>query len=319
MHTLQVLSGIAIGFMTLGSERAGLYLWLYEGYGGFCGVGALGYGVWAVVGGVLMGVRVVVGGSGGCRAAGGSGCGAVVVGGCRWDGCLVWVVRVLGVSLGGGLRVGLLSGGLGGGSARWWVDGLSVGGGWAVLGWGAANRGVGSGWYAAVSWVVERWGGVVWEAVLCRVLGGGVAVVLGGGVGGGRRVVVEGVLVVMLGYVWGVQGRGGGVGLGGGAGRGGGGGFVGVAAYVGSHGMLSIECDLSFSGGGDDEGSAATNSVMHASADGNRGVCLMGSGHHVGYSKRVGRRLAGCQKDPPKGVLYPLPDWSQQCSLVIGL
>ncbi|GJX63372.1 hypothetical protein Tco_0296272, partial [Tanacetum coccineum] len=31
-------------------------------------------------------------------------------------------------------------------------------------------------------------------------------------------------------------------------------------------------CDLSFSGGGDDEGSAAANSVMHVSADGDCGV-----------------------------------------------
>ncbi|GKD25868.1 hypothetical protein Tco_1232082, partial [Tanacetum coccineum] len=35
--------------------------------------------------------------------------------------------------------------------------------------------------------------------------------------------------------------------------------------------MLSLS-DLSFSGGGDDEGSAAANSVMHVAADGDCGV-----------------------------------------------
>ncbi|GKB88996.1 hypothetical protein Tco_0961268 [Tanacetum coccineum] len=35
-----------------------------------------------------------------------------------------------------------------------------------------------------------------------------------------------------------------------------------------------------FSGGGDDEGSVAANSVMHASADGNRG--LEGTGSSIG-------------------------------------
>ncbi|GJX10510.1 hypothetical protein Tco_0200369 [Tanacetum coccineum] len=36
-------------------------------------------------------------------------------------------------------------------------------------------------------------------------------------------------------------------------------------------------CDLSFSGGGDDEGSAAANSVMHVSADGDCGLEGIGS------------------------------------------
>ncbi|GJS40051.1 hypothetical protein Tco_0565099 [Tanacetum coccineum] len=43
--------------------------------------------------------------------------------------------------------------------------------------------------------------------------------------------------------------------------------------------MLSLS-DLSFSGGGDDEGSAAANSVMHVSADGDCG--LEGIGSSVG-------------------------------------
>ncbi|GJU78863.1 hypothetical protein Tco_1275933 [Tanacetum coccineum] len=43
--------------------------------------------------------------------------------------------------------------------------------------------------------------------------------------------------------------------------------------------MLSLS-DLSFSGGGDDEGSAAANSVMHVSADGDGG--LEGTGSSVG-------------------------------------
>ncbi|GJZ55748.1 hypothetical protein Tco_0610941 [Tanacetum coccineum] len=57
--------------------------------------------------------------------------------------------------------------------------------------------------------------------------------------------------------------------------------------------MLSLS-DSTFSGGGDDEGSVAANSVMPALADGDRG---------------------DGQQDPPQGPPYPLPDWSQQCSL----
>ncbi|GJS36205.1 hypothetical protein Tco_0534587 [Tanacetum coccineum] len=46
--------------------------------------------------------------------------------------------------------------------------------------------------------------------------------------------------------------------------------------------MLSLS-DLSFSGGGDDEGSAAANSVMHVSADGDCGhPQLEGIGSSVG-------------------------------------
>ncbi|GJU12098.1 hypothetical protein Tco_1465819 [Tanacetum coccineum] len=41
--------------------------------------------------------------------------------------------------------------------------------------------------------------------------------------------------------------------------------------------------DLSFSGGGDDEGSAAANSVMHVSADGDCG--LEGTGSSVGTAE----------------------------------
>ncbi|GJU09552.1 hypothetical protein Tco_1131948 [Tanacetum coccineum] len=46
--------------------------------------------------------------------------------------------------------------------------------------------------------------------------------------------------------------------------------------------MLSLS-DLSFSGGGDDEGSAAANSVMPALADGDRG--LEGTGSSVGTAE----------------------------------
>ncbi|GJY43527.1 hypothetical protein Tco_0431740 [Tanacetum coccineum] len=41
--------------------------------------------------------------------------------------------------------------------------------------------------------------------------------------------------------------------------------------------------DLTFSGGGDDEGSAAANSVMHASADGDRR--FEGTGSSVGTAE----------------------------------
>nr|GFD05502.1 hypothetical protein [Tanacetum cinerariifolium] len=47
-------------------------------------------------------------------------------------------------------------------------------------------------------------------------------------------------------------------------------------------------------GGGNDEGSAIANSIMHASADDDRG-------------------------DPPQGPPHPPLDWSHQCSLVIRL
>nr|GEU79079.1 putative reverse transcriptase domain-containing protein [Tanacetum cinerariifolium] len=61
--------------------------------------------------------------------------------------------------------------------------------------------------------------------------------------------------------------------------------------------MLSLS-NLIFSGGGDDEGTAAKNLVMHALADGDRGDGL---------------------QDPPQGPPHPLSDQSQQCSSVIGL
>ncbi|GJU75973.1 hypothetical protein Tco_1273043 [Tanacetum coccineum] len=107
--------------------------------------------------------------------------------------------------------------------------------------------------------------------------------------------------------------------------------------------------DSTFSGGGDDEGSVAANLVMPALADGDRG--LEGIGSSVGtvggstgarcsssspssssfstsssslsssddsYYYCLIRRQDG-QQDPPQGPPYPLPDRSQQCSLVIGL
>ncbi|GJU82720.1 hypothetical protein Tco_1285085 [Tanacetum coccineum] len=97
--------------------------------------------------------------------------------------------------------------------------------------------------------------------------------------------------------------------------------------------------DLSFSGGGDDEGSAAANSVMHVSADGDCGVQQKGrpelgapppprpphpSQHHhrchhqMTYYHSCLIRWQDGQQDPPQGPPYPLPDWSQQCSPVIG-
>ncbi|GKC69094.1 hypothetical protein Tco_1114977, partial [Tanacetum coccineum] len=77
--------------------------------------------------------------------------------------------------------------------------------------------------------------------------------------------------------------------------------------------------DLIFSGGGGNKGSAAANSVMHASADGDRGrqthqsqmplySQLEGTGSSIGTAKRsVGARNG--QQDPPQG-LFPLPDRS---------
>ncbi|GJX40153.1 hypothetical protein Tco_0255143 [Tanacetum coccineum] len=79
-----------------------------------------------------------------------------------------------------------------------------------------------------------------------------------------------------------------------------------------------------FSGGGDDEGSVAANSVMHASADevgdveadlsvSNASVLSVRGQDHLSVQYKDG------QQDPPQGPLYPFPDWSQQCDLVIGL
>ncbi|GJR38268.1 hypothetical protein Tco_1213952 [Tanacetum coccineum] len=88
--------------------------------------------------------------------------------------------------------------------------------------------------------------------------------------------------------------------------------------------------DLSFFGGGDDEGSAAANSVMHVSADGDCGVQQKGlpeldapppprpphpSQHHhhrchhqmTHYHNCLIHRQDG-QQDPPQGPPYPLPD-----------
>ncbi|GKE63354.1 hypothetical protein Tco_1513721 [Tanacetum coccineum] len=96
--------------------------------------------------------------------------------------------------------------------------------------------------------------------------------------------------------------------------------------------------DSTFSGGGDGEGSATANSAMPALADGDRGVQQKGrpelgapppprpSQHHhhrchhqmTHYHNCLIRQQDG-QLDPPQGPPYPLPDRSQQCSLVIGL
>ncbi|GJR78500.1 hypothetical protein Tco_0149285 [Tanacetum coccineum] len=88
--------------------------------------------------------------------------------------------------------------------------------------------------------------------------------------------------------------------------------------------------DSTFSGGGDDEGSVAANSVMPALADGDRGVQQKGrpelgapppprpphpSQHHhhrchhqmTHYHNCLIRRQDG-QQDPPQGPPYPLPD-----------
>ncbi|GKG10487.1 hypothetical protein Tco_0341887, partial [Tanacetum coccineum] len=86
-----------------------------------------------------------------------------------------------------------------------------------------------------------------------------------------------------------------------------------------------------------DEGSVAANSVMPALADGDRRVPRKGrpelgarpphpSQHHnhrfhhqmTHYHNCLIRRQDG-QQYPPQGPPYPLPDRSQQCSLVIGL
>ncbi|GJW50961.1 hypothetical protein Tco_0092312 [Tanacetum coccineum] len=68
--------------------------------------------------------------------------------------------------------------------------------------------------------------------------------------------------------------------------------------------------DSTFSGGGDDEGSVAANSVMPALADGDRG--LEGTGSSVGWS--AGSLSEILIRVPP----YPLPDRSQT-EPVIGL
>ncbi|GJZ15047.1 hypothetical protein Tco_0550724 [Tanacetum coccineum] len=94
---------------------------------------------------------------------------------------------------------------------------------------------------------------------------------------------------------------------------------------------MIITNNVTFSGGSDDEGSVAANSVMHALADGDRGVSTPPrpphpSQHHhhrfhhqmTYYHNCLIRRHDG-QQDPPQGPPYPLPDRSQQCSLVIGL
>ncbi|GKB81129.1 hypothetical protein Tco_0948024 [Tanacetum coccineum] len=90
--------------------------------------------------------------------------------------------------------------------------------------------------------------------------------------------------------------------------------------------------DLIFSGGGDtdggsdDEGSATASSVMHASADGDRGKQthqsqmplypqLEGTGSSIGSTEGSAKARQDGQQDPP----HPPLDRSQQCSPVIGL
>ncbi|GJQ96520.1 hypothetical protein Tco_0007659 [Tanacetum coccineum] len=63
--------------------------------------------------------------------------------------------------------------------------------------------------------------------------------------------------------------------------------------------MLSLS-DLSFSGGGDDEGSAAANSVMHVSADGDCG--LEGIGSSVGTVG--GSTRARCSSSSPSSSSF---------------
>ncbi|GJU97736.1 hypothetical protein Tco_1327007 [Tanacetum coccineum] len=84
--------------------------------------------------------------------------------------------------------------------------------------------------------------------------------------------------------------------------------------------MLSLS-DSTFSGGGNGEGSAAANSVMHVSADGDCGKQTHQSQMPL-YSQLEGTRSSvgtDGQQDPPQGPPYLLPDRSQQCNLVIGL
>ncbi|GJX49046.1 hypothetical protein Tco_0275891 [Tanacetum coccineum] len=95
--------------------------------------------------------------------------------------------------------------------------------------------------------------------------------------------------------------------------------------------------DLIFSGGGDtaggsdDEGSAATNLVMHASADGDRGKQthqsqmpmypqLEGTGSSIDDSlSSLSPPSTGWSAGSSSGSSHPPPDQSQQCSPVIGL
>ncbi|GJU93555.1 hypothetical protein Tco_1318311 [Tanacetum coccineum] len=65
--------------------------------------------------------------------------------------------------------------------------------------------------------------------------------------------------------------------------------------------LYSMQSETTFSGGGDDEGSAAANSVMPALEDGDRG--LEGTGSSVGTVEG-----SDGQQDPPQGPPYPLPD-----------
>ncbi|GJS66331.1 E3 ubiquitin protein ligase AIRP2-like protein [Tanacetum coccineum] len=95
--------------------------------------------------------------------------------------------------------------------------------------------------------------------------------------------------------------------------------------------MLSLS-DLIFFGGGDtdggsdDEGSAASNSIMHASADGDRGVQQKGRPelgapppprppHPSKHRHHCLLHRQDSQQDPPRGPPHPPSDQSQQCSI----
>ncbi|GJU75234.1 hypothetical protein Tco_1272304 [Tanacetum coccineum] len=73
--------------------------------------------------------------------------------------------------------------------------------------------------------------------------------------------------------------------------------------------MLSLS-DLTFSSGGDDEGSAAANSVMHASADGDRRVCL--EEDRVSVGKTDGSAELGAPP-PPLSLLLTSQHHQHQC------
>ncbi|GKF39655.1 hypothetical protein Tco_0119716 [Tanacetum coccineum] len=97
--------------------------------------------------------------------------------------------------------------------------------------------------------------------------------------------------------------------------------------------MLSSS-DSTFSGDGDDEGDLVSKDKMIWCEEvQQKGRPELGapppprpSQHHhhrchhqMTHDHNFLIRQQDGQLDPPQGLPYPLPDWSQQCSLVIGL